>query len=874
MTDGPPRLAAWLLHRLLDGASREEIAGDLEEEYHRLYLCRGPGTARRWYWAHVLRSLATCRITGRRRRDVPATDFDRFPGATLADLLRLSFRQFRHYPLYSFTCAATLALAVACACASFGVVRRALIDPLPYAQDEHLVSILTLIDGRTSAVSPDVLQDLRAAHPAITGFAPVRPARVAYTGAGGAEVRQANLVTSDYFHVLGVQPASGRTWRANERDVVVVSARFWRQALRADPAVIGTSITIDGTARTVVGVMAPAFVAPYWADADVWAPLDLAALPGDPRARRTLTIIARRRAGTSQADVDAFMSRFSSRLRQSHPDIHHGHAWIALPLRTEMIGASRPALIGIGAAALLLLAIVGANIAGLSSAQALATRHQAAIRAALGATRRRLVCQGAVDSAVLAGVGSAAGGWLAHMLVAWFAQHQEQFLPRLAPIALDAGTALVGCAAGLITGVSAGLLPSMIVHRWPPGASLHSRGGTAGVRVMAARNVLVAAQVSIAVILLVGAGLLVQSVHHLSGLPLGFSSAHLATFTVNLPGPAYQTPAAQMRFERAVLDRLAQARGVTAASASVGFPIVGGSSAGVVLRSRPDDGGLGEVAYFAVSPEFMGTTGARLVAGRDLSPADRADTPPVVLINETMARAIVPGGSALGAQLQIGPATPDGAWLTVVGIVADLRQHGPTERILPTAFASTAQVSRAARYFTVRTDGERPGSLATDLRAAVHATDPAIAVGAITPVDHLVSERTARHRVVMLALVLVAAVAVVLCVTGLYAVVALASRMRRREYAIRLALGAAQRSVRWLVVRQVLAVVGGGALAGMLAAAAGMRSMASFLHGVAPLDPATFAAAAGVLLALAGLATWRPAQRAERLNPADVLKEE
>jgi putative ABC transport system permease protein len=869
MTERPPRLAAWL-----DGHAREEVSGDLEEEYHRLYRLRGSGTARRWYWAHTLRSLATCRLAGRRRRDVAARDFDRQPGATLADLLRLSFRQFRLYPLYSFTCAATLALAVACACASFGVVKRALLDPLPYADDDRLVSILTVIDGRTSAVSPHVLQDLRAAHPAITGYASVRPARLSYDGPGGAEVREGNLVTPDYFRVLGVQPARGRALLDGELDAVVVSARFWSQSLQGDPAVVGTSIALDGTPRTIVGVMPPAFVAPYWDAADFWVPLDVLPLLNDPRARRTLTVIARRSDGASQADLDAFMARFSSRLQQTHPGIHREHAWVASPLRTELVGASGPALIGVAASALLLLAIVGANIAGTSAAQALATRHQVAIRAALGASRRRLLFEQVVNSAVLASVGSAAGGWLAHLLVAWLARYQDQFLPRLAPITLDAGTVITGCAVGLVTGLLAGLLPTGIVRQPQPTASPGSRGATAGAGALAARNLLVAAQVSIAVVLLVGAGLLVRSVHHLSGVALGFSSDRLTTFTVNLPGPAYQAQAAQVRFERAVLDRLTHVRGVTAASASVGFPIVGGSSAAAILRARQAEGAVGEIAYFSVSPEFMSTTRARVVAGRDLSPADRADTPPVVLINETMARTFWPAGQALGEQLQIGQPAAERPWLTVVGIVADLRQHGPTEGILPTAFAASAQASRAGRYFTVRTDGQPPASLAMDLRTAVRAIDPAVAVGAITAVDQLVSERTARVRFVMLSVVLVATVAVILCVSGLYAVVALASRMRRREYAIRLALGAERRRVRWLVVRQALVVAGGGALAGMLAAAAGARSMSSLLHGVAPLDPATFAAAAAALLALAGLAAWQPALHAERVDPADVLKEE
>jgi predicted permease len=388
------------------------------------------------------------------------------------------------------------------------------------------------------------------------------------------------------------------------------------------------------------------------------------------------------------------------------------------------------------------------------------------------------------------------------------------------------------------------------------------------------RSALVVVQVALALVLIVGAGLLVRTVNHLATAPLGFASDGLTTVNVNLQGPRYRTSEAQVQFERSVLERLRQISGVQSASASVGIPIVGQTQAALTLRGEGSDRARHEVAYFSVSPEFMSSIGGRLVAGRDLAATDHATAPPVVLINETMARTCFPAGDALGSQVQIGGGAPTDSWITVVGIVADLRQHGPTEAIRPTAFGSTYQYSWPRRYFTVRTDGAPPVSLAMDLRSAIRSVDPALAIGAVRPVNELVSERTARHSLVMTTLAVYGAIALVLCAAGLYAVVALTSRLRRREYAIRIALGAGPGSVRWMVMRQGLGLAAIGAAAGVAAAAGLTRFIGGLLHGVTPLDSAAFTTAAIGLLLMAVAAAWQPARSAERADPVDTMKTE
>jgi putative ABC transport system permease protein len=875
MTTRPPRLAEWLLARLLDDASREAVSGDLEEEYRRRAR-RSVAGARLWYCSHAVRSVISCRLTSQRRLAMRRMDFEAGSGATLRDLLRPAFRQFKDQPLYTLACAGTLALAVAAASTSLAVVKRAFLDPLPYARDESLVSVLTLTEGSTSAVSAHILREMRDANGPLSDYAPIRPASAAYSGADSTENVLSNLVTTDYFTMLGVQPSLGRLWSDGERDAVVVSRAFWQRALGSDANAVGQSITIDGTPRTITGVLADNFVPPYWATADLWMPLDVSVLLADPaRGRRTLTVLARRAEGASQADVDAFLSLFSTQTQQQHPALHGRQQWVAVPLRQELVGAARPALIGTAAAAALLMLIVCANIAGLSTAHAVSSRHQMAVRAALGASRGRLLVEQLVDSLVVAAIGTVAGLWLAHALVSVVAQYQRQFLERLAPVALDATTVVAGLVAGLATGVIAAVIPRGVVSASRPADALRSaRGSTADARLTTARSTLVIVQVALALVLIVGAGLLMRTVAHLTNVSLGFDTDRLTTFSVNLPGARYRSEASQIQFERDVLERLRRIHGVTSASASVGVPVLGGMGAALVIQGRPRENGIDEIAYFSVSPEFMSSMGARIVAGRDLLASDEENAPPVVLINEHMARKFWPDGNALGAQVQIGPGSPTQAWITVVGIVADVRQHGPTEDVRPTSFGSTRQYSWPRRNFTVRSNGASAVPLAMELRGAVRAVDPAVAIGMLAPIDQMIADRTARHTLVMLALTLFGTVALVLCVSGLYAVVALTSRTRRREYAIRLALGSARGRVRWLVVRQALVLGGGGAAVGLAAAAASTRAVEGLLHGVAPLDPLTFAVSAVALMVFAALAAWLPARQAERVDPVEALKAE
>jgi putative ABC transport system permease protein len=663
-------------------------------------------------------------------------------------------------------------------------------------------------------------------------------------------------------------------WNDDATNVAVVSWRFWQRSLSGDAGVIGRTMLIDGTPREIVGVMPESFLAPFGAGVDLWMPLNMRPLLADTaRARRTVTAIARLTSGTLPEQANAYLEAFSGSQRSQYPSIHAREAWVVQPLRESLVGSSQPALVGTGAAAVLLMLIVWANIAGLSAVNAAARRHLHAIRAALGASATQLFRERLTDNLVVALAGSLVGLGMAYGLTLLAATYQQQFLPLLAPIAFDAATAVVGLLLGIVTGVCAAVAPHGSVKRLQVEDPLRAARGTTGDRRLAAmRSALVLVQVAVAMVLIVGAALLVRTVSHLSGIAMGFDSQHLTNFHVTLPLPRYRPSERQVQFERDIRERIAAIPGVTGVSASVGFPGMGTMGARVTVLDRPNET-QPEIAYYSVSPDFFAFLGVPILQGRDIADTDDFPAPRVVVVNETMARLLWPQGNAIGAKVKIGAGAATDREITVVGISSDVRQHGPTQDVRPTAYGSTLQYSWPQRHLAVKTAGP-VGSLSEELRRAVHAVDPAIAYSTASPMDEVVWRQTARHRLVMLTLVFFGTVATVLCAFGLYATVALSSQFRRREYAIRVALGSSRSGVCWLVVRHALLLASAGAGLGLTLAAAGTDVLSGLLHGVTPVDHATFSATFVAMILLAAAAASVPALRAGSVDPVETLRAE
>jgi putative ABC transport system permease protein len=794
----------------------------------------------------------------------------------LPDMPLALLKPFRQQPLYALACTATLALAVAAAATSVAVVKRALFDPLPFADADRLVSVLTAADTRTVSTSVFVFDDLRNSAPSpLTDVTALRFSTATYQGAESAESVEAHEILPSYFDTFGVRPMLGQTLPADDPNAVVISARFWRQALGGAPDVVGHALVIDGISRHVVGVMPEAFYSPFGVNVDFFTPLNLRVLLTDTaRARRTISVFARLAPGVTSEQAGAFMETFSQGQRDRFPTIHARERWVLQPLRETLVGASRPVILGTGAAAALLMLIVCANIAGLSAVNAAAHRQHYAIRTALGASAARLFTERLRDSLIISTAGSVAGLWLAYALIAVAARYQQHFLPLLATITFDPATALAGLGLGAAIGVVAALAPLGAIARLQVDDPLRAaRGTTADRRLTAIRSALVIVQVAVAIVLMVGAGLLVKTVANLSATALGYESARLGYFHVTLPYPRYRESATHVQFERDLLQRVTSIPGVTGASASVGFPVMGSMGARLTILKRPDPTAAPDIAYYSVSPQFFSFLDVPILAGRDIAATDDFPAPRVVVINETMARLFWPDGDAIGATVKIGAGAATDREITIVGIAADVRQNGPTQDVRPTAYGSTLQYSWPRRHIALRTD--RPiASLAKEVRAAVFATDPSVSSTTVRAIDQVVENQTARHRLVMLTLTLFGTVATVLCAFGLYATVALNSQFRRREYAIRVALGSTRTRVWWLVIRQalVLALIGG--VAGVLLASSGTETIESLLHGVGADDRFTFGLSFVAMVSIAALSASLPALKAGRVDPVEALKSE
>ncbi len=850
MSRTPPALAVRLLRICLGVEAREVIAGDLDEQFAR-------GRSAWWYWRHALTSIG-------------AYWLGRAPAA--AETMASSFRQLTRQKRYVAAAAGTLALAVATATASAVVVNRAFIDALPYPNGHRLVVLAT--DGFTS-ISASVYNDLRNSTPPFDAFAPTRNATVALATDDTTTTVNGSMVTREYFDLLGVQPVMGAIWSSQAEPVVVVSWAFFQQTLRADSAAIGRMLTIDGTPRRVAAVLPPQFLPPFSTQQEIWLPLDLAAAAAEPRARRQLTTLARRSEATTPEDVAAFLAMFSKRMQSSFPVEHGRQTWQARSLQDDMIGTAGPALVGVAAAAALLLVIVCANVGGLATARAVAMQQQIAVRQAIGASRGRLFVEQLADAVLIAAAGTAAGLVLAPALVAVAARYQREFLDRLQAFQLDTTVTLVAAIAGLTIGTLSAFIPARLIASGSlAGLTRGTRGATASRRLTFARQALIVAQVALALVLVIGAGLLVRTVRHLTERPLGFSTAGMTTMSVTLPGKAFASQAAQMQFEEDLLATLGRLPGVDAATASVGLPASRAMGASLHIHGRPVDGGLPEVGYNSIAPGFLNMMGMPLLAGRDVNEHDRQGTTGAILVNSMMAKQYWPGGDAIGARIYLGPGRPDpGAWMEVVGIVADVRPYAAAEPVTPSAYGSTRQYSWPRRFFTVHTH-HKPSTLEAEMRTAVRAANPAVSVGIVRDLPAIAEAARGRHRLVMSTLVIFSGVALALCASGLYAVAAMMSSMRRREYAIRLALGAPREHVRWQVVRQSLTLAGAGVGLGLGLAAAAVGAIQGLLHGVGSTDPSTFAGAAVVLTLVAAGAAWGPARSAAHADPIETLRAE
>ncbi len=802
--------------------------------------------------------------------------------------LRYGIRQLVRNPGFTAVALVTLALGIGANTAIFSVVDGILFRPLPFPESEELVSVWTDVSARGEPsdewLSYANFHDLREETAGLEALAAWGGWRGTLTGEGEAEQVPGGAITHDMFSdVLQVEPALGRDFEP-EDDVpgaprrVILSHGFWQRVLGGDSNVLGRTLLMSGEAWEVIGVMPAGFHPPFATDAQLWAPLgtDLAA-EADSRGGFYLRSIGRRAAGTTPASLDAELRAVGARLAEAHPRSNIDMTFDAVPLRDDLVADARAGLLVLLTAVGFVLLVACVNVANLLLARSAGRREELAVRSALGAPRHRIVRQMLTEAGILAAVGGALGVlvaiWGTDLLVAF----APEGTPRIEEVGVDGRVLAVTAMVTLLAGALFGLVPAIRAGRESAVTALREggRGRSEGRRAARARSTLVVGQVAVALVLLIGAGLLVQSFQNLRETDLGFQPAGLLTLQLSLPGEQYQTGDQRRAFYDALEARLGAIPGVESVALTSTLPLTGfdGDVSFNIDGEPVPEPGLSQGTWFRrVTPAYFSTMGIRVVEGRSFTPTDDAAAPPVVVINETFAARHFPGASAVGRRINLGNPT-DPTWREIVGVVADIRNFGIREEGRVATYSPYAQTTAGFVSPVLRTSVPS-ASVVPAVRSAIGELDETLAAGSIAPMDDIVSVALAPDRFVAMLLSLFAGLALVLAAVGLYGVVSYGVGRRLPELGVRLALGAAGRDVGAMILRQSLGLVALGIVLGLAAASALTRLLGGLLFGVPALDPMTFAGVTLLLLGVGAAAASIPAVRAARLDPVRVLSAE
>jgi predicted permease len=818
-------------------------------------------------------------------------------GAWVEGALRdavLALRQLRRDPGLAAAVVLTLGLAVGANTAVFIVVRAVLLEPLPYHDPSRLQMIWSNLDkaGYTRGpISGPELMDLREQASLYEGFASIWSTTTQLGGDGEPEQLRIALVTSNFMSLLGVAPALGRGFEPGEEGpgetmVAILSDGLWRRRFGADAGIVGRAIRLDGHSVTVVGVAPPGFR--VWLSPDASVPVEpqlIAPFPFDLRSDRFqyyLRTIGRLRPGASPEAAAEQVAAIGRRLEAQHAEYAaSGRSFFATSLAGDATREVRPTLVALQAGVALVLLLACVNIASLLVGRDLARRGPMAVRAALGATRARLVRQALVETLVLVGLGVLAGLAIGLAVLRALLALRPPGLARFDGVRLDPEVLALTAGVGLVCG----LLVSTVGVAGALGVDLagvlrsSGRGGEAARGRV--RRALVACEVALGAMLLVGAGLMIRSVVELGRVDPGFDPEGVQTFRIALPRSRYPNREAGAAFARRLDERLRAlpgVRGVGSVSA-LPFDALPNWSSPYVFDGMPDEArGAREADARAISPGFLGAIGATLVAGRDFEEQDGPGGAPVVIVDERLAAAAWAGREAVGQRLQVEFVDPaDGSftptWATVIGVVGHVRHRRLQESVREQVYLSQRQSPRQPHAYALRASGD-PGALFEAVRREVAGIDPELPVYDARPLAAYVGDALAGPRFAMRLAGSFAGIALLVAAVGIYGVVAHSAARRRREIGVRLALGAAARDVLRAVLGEGLALTLAGLLLGLLAAGALLSAARGVLFGIGPQDPATYAAVGVLLLATALVASAVPAWRASRTDPTEILRAE
>ncbi len=683
--------------------------------------------------------------------------------------------------------------------------------------------------------------------------------------------------------MLGVPPLVGRTFVPDDdrpgTHVVLLSYSLWQRRFGSDRSIIGRAVTLNGESYTVIGVMPRGVHLPgygNWND-ELWVPVAFTNEETTQRGSHFLDVIARIKPGITLKQAQAEMETIAARLAKEYPKYNTQIGATVTPLHEEIVGDIKPALLVLLGAVGFVLLIACANVANLLLARAAVREKEIALRIALGASRSRLTRQFLTESVLLALLGGGFGLLLALSGIRVLKTFIPATISQTQTINIDAKVVVFTALIALLTGIVFGLAPATHALHSNLNDSLKEGGrdSAAGSKGNGIRNLLVIGEVAVSFILLIGAGLLINSFLHLRNLDPGFSADHLLTMRVDLSELKYPDGERRSAFFDEVLRRIRALPGVQSTAAAGNLPLTyNGDSMSIAVEGIPDPppAQWPDVIYRAIGPGYFTTMGIPMVRGRDFTDQDRADSKKVVVISEKTAQRYWPGQDPIGKRLKPGATTSDIPWREVIGVVKDVRQNDFIAEPKMQMYFSHGQLKElAANSLVVRTSVE-PMSLATSVRNAIWAVDKDQPVANIDTMDHIVSEAIARQRFSMLLLGVFAGLALVLAAVGIYGVMSYSVAQRRHEIGIRIALGAQRADVLRMTMKQGLKLVALGLLIGLASAFVLTRVMASLLFGISATDPATFASICVVLLGVAALANYIPALRATKIDPIVALQ--
>ena len=791
---------------------------------------------------------------------------------------RIALRSLRRSPAFTLTVLATLALGIGANAAVFSLVSRELIDPLPYQHSERLV-LLYSASARDSRgfVSPAEIEQLQHSSRSLSSVAAFGwYSGYTYVGQQQTLSWQGVSVGPNFFRTLGIRPALGRL--IDDRDVdggqakvAVLSHNLWTEAFGADPAIVGKTIRLNDAAWTVIGVTGPEFAPPARAP-QVWTPLDLPQFLAGRRAHApVLQSVARLADASTLAEAQAEVRLVGERETANTPT---PLTLVAVPIRDAMVGDVRPMLLVVMGAALLVLALAAVNVAGLFLSRATARGREMAMRAALGASRGRIIRELVTETMLLGLVGGGFGVLLAYWSRAALLRIGPRVLPPTGPPpSIDGPVLAYACMVSVAIGLGSGLVSAVLAKRDGLRSALAEGNRTAtGSRTsVRAGRVLVAGQVALAILLLVGAGLLGRTLFALEHVDLGFdASPHVLSVALSLPR-SYATPEAQTLFFGNWLARIRSLPGVDAAGLIGVSPWNGWNHEAVQVEHGPDGAAISVDAPLGLASDgYFEAAGTAIRAGRAFSASDRANTLPVAIVSERFARLAWAGRNPIGERIRIAGA--DNGWRTVVGIAGDVREDAASD-IDAGVYVPAWQSPQRWYEGLVRTSGDAR-TLLPAIRAEVRAMDPTMPVLAPRTLDEVVSESLIGTRLPVLLTAAFALLALVLAVLGIYGIVAYSVTLRTREMGIRAALGGRRVDILRPVITEGLRTAITGMAIGIVFAVIAARLITKLLYGVTAHDPATFAAAVAVLLAASAAACLIPAARAMRINPVDALRAE